>query len=743
MCGWSQPVDRPVRLPLSSYRRRWPLNADRYCPPPPPPQQSPTCHGFRPLSSLSPGSSSTSSNGGGTIGESFLAPSMDRHHRSAMCSDPTDAVTHAMSMLNVSSLDDPFIGHEELSYPRELATSRRAARLWPSDTEENPIDPYLLNCALNEMEAGSLGATLVDLLPCITFMTPAVKQVYVSAIKRFVGAVFSNQVGCPIAIKVFLGFANHPSLFPDVRTFFRKLIDLLTGQMNPVMRCASEMNRCVPDPMILGSCRMAAARCCAFTAEVQHSIQANRRISPIGTEGGRVGHAQAREPFVDYAARRTVGAARHYSGMNSSLPTNRGDEEQYPGEDIFTFMSLFNSRNVPSEGCAQQGATQNEADRVPAGMRDVPHWLKILRLHKYARLFVDLSYQEMLSLNENSSRFRTITSGARRKLSLSIERLRLRAATLKEMEMGGFLKSGGMMASLTELKAISESPICPYREIVGNVEEAKVDGFDLLPDEVDDRNIPAHLTRVLGKACTQLKAFSELDEESISMCSEILERCMAHEAFTCNQKKRLSAWKLELRRAWCTYKKNVAEQRLIMSRSVRGRRGCGPSNQTHNNVYHEPTTGIVKRDFGRFKNRQNNQRSNASGYTGRAPLSWCNSNGRADRRSRRQNQTEAQRYAARAKNCVGKVPSNQHSNTCYNDSPKGDHRMNDESMATVGRSLRSTLPTTLPTTELPVFGLYASSFSELTYGLKLTELSSFMLLYSLLIVGRQTSMRCL
>lgn len=31
---------------------------------------------------------------------------------------------------------------------------------------------------------------------------------------------------------------------------------------------------------------------------------------------------------------------------------------------------------------------------------DVPQWLKSLRLHKYTEIFMGLSYEEMLKLNE-------------------------------------------------------------------------------------------------------------------------------------------------------------------------------------------------------------------------------------------------------------------------------------------------------------------------------------------------------
>ena len=49
-----------------------------------------------------------------------------------------------------------------------------------------------------------------------------------------------------------------------------------------------------------------------------------------------------------------------------------------------------------------------------SGMEDVPKWLKSLRLHKYQSLFARLTYDEMLSLDQN--KLRDVTQGARNKI---------------------------------------------------------------------------------------------------------------------------------------------------------------------------------------------------------------------------------------------------------------------------------------------------------------------------------------
>ena len=72
---------------------------------------------------------------------------------------------------------------------------------------------------------------------------------------------------------------------------------------------------------------------------------------------------------------------------------------------------------------------------------DVRVWLKSLRLHKYSRLFSQLTYAQMLSLSEETFEATLeqigvgpVTQGARRKIILSIAKLRDRYSNLCQLE---------------------------------------------------------------------------------------------------------------------------------------------------------------------------------------------------------------------------------------------------------------------------------------------------------------------
>lgn len=84
---------------------------------------------------------------------------------------------------------------------------------------------------------------------------------------------------------------------------------------------------------------------------------------------------------------------------------------------------------------------------------DVKNWLKSLRLHKYWHLLCQLSYEQILSLTEENfdSVLETIgggqvTQGARRKIILSIVKLRERATLLDSLEQARtFLYGAGFL----------------------------------------------------------------------------------------------------------------------------------------------------------------------------------------------------------------------------------------------------------------------------------------------------------
>ncbi|XP_053908933.1 protein Smaug homolog 2 isoform X2 [Cuculus canorus] len=223
--------------------------------------------------------------------------------------------------------------------------------------------------------------------------------------------------------------------------------------------------------------------------------------------------------------------------------------------------------SVASSGSEQTEETpggRNSFQEDGSGMKDVPSWLKSLRLHKYAALFSQMSYEEMMTLTERHLESQNVTKGARHKIALSIQKLRERPSVLRALEKD-ILEGGNLWSALQELQQILATPIKAFRPPpAAPPTPGPPDGAPPAPPPADafaphpgtgdteapaapvpDGDIPGQFTRVMGKVCTQLLV-SRPDEENITSYLQLLEKCLSHEAFTETQKKRLLSWKQQV-----------------------------------------------------------------------------------------------------------------------------------------------------------------------------------------------------
>ncbi|KAM8904641.1 protein Smaug homolog 2 isoform 2-T2 [Spinachia spinachia] len=225
-----------------------------------------------------------------------------------------------------------------------------------------------------------------------------------------------------------------------------------------------------------------------------------------------------------------------------------------------------------SEQTEEQGSSRNTFQEDGSGMKDVPAWLKSLRLHKYASLFSQMTYEEMMILTEHHLESQNVTKGARHKIALSIQKLRERQSVLKSLEKD-ILEGGNLRNALQELQQIIITPIkaqslpsaaqIPPDAAISPSDVTKStadkepasEGFpshnpptcdgDSAATPISDGDIAGQFTRVMGKVCTQLLV-SRPDEENISCYLQLIEKCLTHEAFTETQKKRVVSWKQQV-----------------------------------------------------------------------------------------------------------------------------------------------------------------------------------------------------
>ncbi|XP_038071436.1 protein Smaug homolog 1-like isoform X2 [Patiria miniata] len=181
-----------------------------------------------------------------------------------------------------------------------------------------------------------------------------------------------------------------------------------------------------------------------------------------------------------------------------------------------------------------------------SGMRDVPSWLKSLRLHKYSGLFQQMTYEEMMLLNEGKLESMNVTKGARHKIVLSIQKLKERQLMLHNLEKDIVSDNspGNLRNALNEVKSMLNTPIKVYDP----QESSSEDATSSQPAEDGERetkegDFPGQLTRFMGKMCTQVLVAKRPDEDNVSLYLALLDKCLNHEAFTAAQKKRFVSWR--------------------------------------------------------------------------------------------------------------------------------------------------------------------------------------------------------
>ncbi|XP_026921548.1 protein Smaug homolog 1 isoform X1 [Acinonyx jubatus] len=303
--------------------------------------------------------------------------------------------------------------------------------------------------------------------------------------------------------------------------------------------------------------------------------------------------------------------------------------------------SVASSGSGGSEHLEDQNTARNTFQEEGSGMKDVPAWLKSLRLHKYAALFSQMTYEEMMALTECQLEAQNVTKGARHKIVISIQKLKERQNLLKSLERD-IIEGGNLRIPLQELHQMILTPIKAYsspsttpeacrREpqaphppslmgpegqtpdckdsaaatgatatasagASGGLQPHQLSSCDgeLAVAPLPEGDLPGQFTRVMGKVCTQLLV-SRPDEENISSYLQLIDKCLIHEAFTETQKKRLLSWKQQVQKLFRSFPRKTLLD--ISGYRQQRNRGFGQSNSL-------PTPSSVGGGMGRRNPRQ-------------------------------------------------------------------------------------------------------------------------------------------
>ncbi|KAK4886734.1 hypothetical protein RN001_003005 [Aquatica leii] len=221
---------------------------------------------------------------------------------------------------------------------------------------------------------------------------------------------------------------------------------------------------------------------------------------------------------------------------NSLTPGQAGMHENWSSQENLVSQtlkprsySLSNDKSLPLKSCSiQTSSSETKLQELQAQntmLKGIVCWLKSLRLHKYSWVFNNLNYEQMLNLTELDLESMGITKGARHKLLLSIAKLKERSQLLTELETE-VMNGGDLITALKKLKSILQSPL----------------------QTTSGENLPSQFVKVMGKVCTQILMLRQPSDDCIVLFSSLCERADASEAFTDDQKKRLSLWRGQMTR---------------------------------------------------------------------------------------------------------------------------------------------------------------------------------------------------
>ncbi|XP_060082936.1 protein Smaug homolog 2-like isoform X2 [Ylistrum balloti] len=277
--------------------------------------------------------------------------------------------------------------------------------------------------------------------------------------------------------------------------------------------------------------------------------------------GSRVHQPLARTPSVSVVPPSSILVPNH---INDWLQSSE-DQSSHSSSDRGRSHSMTSSDHAPlspqssiTSSSSSSGDTHQDDGPQPvknsfleegSGMRDVPLWLKTLRLHKYAYIFQQLTYEEMMNLTEEWLESQNVTKGARTKIVLSLNKLRERQSLLRSLEKE-MMDGGSVKAALTEMKVIINTPMKAFSQDTDRLPSVPSGSEGSEYSYIVEGDLVAQFTRVMGKVCTQLLTASRPDDECFNLYLSLIDKCINHEAFTHRQKKLLSTWKQETQRIY-------------------------------------------------------------------------------------------------------------------------------------------------------------------------------------------------
>lgn len=362
--------------------------------------------------------------------------------------------------------------------------------------ERNANDPAFISNLLSERRQIALSSLLTH-LPLLKPGNKEVADCYLNIIKavltEFITPPFKIYNEC---VEIMSYVFVHPAFDKEDKKSFRQLLRHVLNRVTPENFIHSPVNESSDESVSPNPEQ------CIFNTNTSRLNRRSNSLTPAQTSSN-----ENLNPAIDV-----------WSSQENLQQSSKPRSYSLSNDKTFP-LHTTTLQSSSSETRLQDLQTLNNS---PA-MKSIVSWLKSLRLHKYSWVFNNLTYEQMLSLTEESLQSIGITKGARHKLLLSIGKLKERSTMLMELETE-VMNGGDLLNALKKVKSVLQTPL----------------------QVTSGEDLPSLFVKVMGKVCTQLLMRRQSSEECFLLFISLSERVENSDVFNEEQKRRLSMWREQI-----------------------------------------------------------------------------------------------------------------------------------------------------------------------------------------------------
>ncbi|XP_028174519.1 protein Smaug [Ostrinia furnacalis] len=348
----------------------------------------------------------------------------------------------------------------------------------------------------NEDEGEQL-LQLLTLLPLLRTDNERGKDVYMTAtpalVQRCVDAPRRSSVAPELCRQLLSYLLVHPALTAHDQStltqWLRYLENHISGNRNTESVWQQRIEPCLlPETNIWGTTNsfrrtigknvefrgMLDTLESCYTDILQESFSKNGRDVDLSLEGEKLNFDAAISQPKSQRSNSLTPPSTNFMQMSSSAE-NLSDEPFVQKPRSFSLSSEHSLGQIrPISIMYGTTGSETRLDELKSnnytehpGMSTVAQWLKSLRLHKYVWLFTNITYEQMMAIDEKYLEELGVTKGARHKLLLSIKKLNERLATLEavETELSSGVSAAAAARALERLRGVLVSPMLPTSDL--------------------------------------------------------------------------------------------------------------------------------------------------------------------------------------------------------------------------------------------------------------------------------------